>query len=654
MLSNVFRPKPSTVNRPLKAIASRAVAFCFGRARLLASAIPPVKKAFPYSSTEKAPRPTEGLVIRSGNLATKTDAKGQQIQYAYDAAQRLTGVSYFTTAGDTTPVKTVSFSYDAVGNLTGYNDGTSSATYVYDPLGRKTSEAVNYGGFTKTFSYAYDNANQKTSVTYPDGTTYAVDYAKDGSLSSMNIPGVGALSMTEDRGRPAGRIFPGGATRTTPMDAYGRPTAITANDPGGNPLLALPFTFDKNDNVKTKGPTQYDYDNTDQLKGVQDPAKPTEAFGYDAVGNRQTHAQGINVTTAAFNENNELETSGDVAYAYDLNGNMTAKVENGSTTTYTYDVDNRLVQVTNSSSSLTAVYTYDPFGHRLSKTVNGATTFFEYADEGLIAEMISDGTITKTYGWEPSGIWETDPLWMHVLNSTTEPTGYFWYENDYIGSPVKMTDTSGAVVWAAVYDTFGAATVDPASTIVNNLRFPGQYFDGETVLHYNNQRYYDPINSRYMQIDPARFKQIEDNQFLYTGNNPTTYFDFNGLFRYSKTARWMHPFDPIKDQEIINAIRCLENKLNRYYHPDQCASLENIQLIVTEARRTEAENQQLMREGIDASPTSKHLVGRAFDFRRLGYIPSILIRRLARDCGFGYVTNAYADGHYHMTLRGKP
>jgi RHS repeat-associated protein len=507
------------------------VAFCFGRARPLASAIPPVKKAFPNSSTEKVPRPTEELVIRSGNLATKTDAKNQEIQYAYDAAQRLTGVSYFTTAGDTTPIKTVSFSYDAVGNLTGYNDGTSSATYVYDPLGRKTSEAVNYGAFTKSFSYAYDNANQKTSVTYPDGTTYAATYAQDGSLSSMNIPGVGVLSMTEDRGRPTGRIFPGGATRTTPLDAYGRPTAINANDPGGNPLLSLPFTFDKNDNVSTKGSTQYAYDNTDQLTGVQDPAKPSEAFGYDSVGNRLTHAQGINVTTAAFDENNELESVGGVSYTYDANGNLSTKMENGVTTVYTWDVENRLIQVTD-TNGLNAQYSYDVFGRRLSKTVNGAKTFFLYTDEGLIAEMTSDGTITKSYGWKPGGVWDTDPLWMHVINSTTEPMGYFWYENDYIGAPVKMTDTSGAVVWAAVYDTFGAATVDPASTIKNNLRFPGQYFDGETGLHYNWNRYYDSATGRYTQEDLIGFAGGEFNLFRYVGNSPVQWSDPLGLDTY--------------------------------------------------------------------------------------------------------------------------
>jgi RHS repeat-associated protein len=48
------------------------------------------------------------------------------------------------------------------------------------------------------------------------------------------------------------------------------------------------------------------------------------------------------------------------------------------------------------------------------------------------------------------------------------------------------------VVWSAEYSAFGEATVDPASTVEINLRFPGQYFDEETGLHYNWQRYYNP------------------------------------------------------------------------------------------------------------------------------------------------------------------
>ncbi|MEE4358520.1 MAG: RHS repeat-associated core domain-containing protein [Desulfococcaceae bacterium] len=38
---------------------------------------------------------------------------------------------------------------------------------------------------------------------------------------------------------------------------------------------------------------------------------------------------------------------------------------------------------------------------------------------------------------------------------------------------------------------FGKARILIAD-IENNLRFPGQYYDRETGLHYNYHRYYDP------------------------------------------------------------------------------------------------------------------------------------------------------------------
>jgi uncharacterized protein RhaS with RHS repeats len=52
-------------------------------------------------------------------------------------------------------------------------------------------------------------------------------------------------------------------------------------------------------------------------------------------------------------------------------------------------------------------------------------------------------------------------------------------------------DNAGAVVWQAAYMPFGEARVLTAD-VENNLRFPGQYFDAETGLHYNWHRYYDP------------------------------------------------------------------------------------------------------------------------------------------------------------------
>jgi len=91
-----------------------------------------------------------------------------------------------------------------------------------------------------------------------------------------------------------------------------------------------------------------------------------------------------------------------------------------------------------------------------------------------------------------------------------------------------MTAVSGAVVWSAKYSSFGEADVDASSTITNNLRFPGQYYDSETGLHYNWYRYYDPSNGRYLTPDPIGLAG-GINVFGYVKNNPLKFMDPRGL-----------------------------------------------------------------------------------------------------------------------------
>jgi RHS repeat-associated protein len=63
-----------------------------------------------------------------------------------------------------------------------------------------------------------------------------------------------------------------------------------------------------------------------------------------------------------------------------------------------------------------------------------------------------------------------------------------------------------------------------------NLRFPGQYFDSESNLHYNSRRSYDPrIRGGYTQPDPIGFAGGW-NRFAYAENNPLIYADPLGLW----------------------------------------------------------------------------------------------------------------------------
>ena len=91
-----------------------------------------------------------------------------------------------------------------------------------------------------------------------------------------------------------------------------------------------------------------------------------------------------------------------------------------------------------------------------------------------------------------------------------------------------MTSISGAVVWSATYSSFGKAVVDADSTVENNFRFPGQYCDIETGLHYNWHRYYDPDTGRYLTPDPIGLEG-GINLFVYTFNNPINRIDPTGL-----------------------------------------------------------------------------------------------------------------------------
>jgi RHS repeat-associated protein len=249
------------------------------------------------------------------------------------------------------------------------------------------------------------------------------------------------------------------------------------------------------------------------------------AFGYDANGNitsitnpdppggQVLEAPGVYTYQTGTNKLTHIEGSPPIDFGYDANANITS--ETGWT--YVYDLSNQLIRVLQDSTQV-AEYTYNGTGQRIKKVTQTETRIFHYDLRGyLIAETNQSGQMLAEY------VYHGDQL----LSVIKPGEAVYYFHNDHLGTPQVLTDDTGAIAWKAVYTPFGGA-VTSIQTVENPFRFPGQYYDQETGLHYNYFRYYNPQTGRYITPDPiGLWGGI--NLFAYVQNSPLRYIDPYGL-----------------------------------------------------------------------------------------------------------------------------
>ncbi len=106
--------------------------------------------------------------------------------------------------------------------------------------------------------------------------------------------------------------------------------------------------------------------------------------------------------------------------------------------------------------------------------------------------------------------------------------GFYINHCDALGSPRKMTNESGTVVWTGAYQPFGEMITGSG----NVHGFTGKEVDSEMGLNYFCQRYYDPQLGRFMTLDPfGGYIELPQTQmrYGYCVNNPLKYIDPLGL-----------------------------------------------------------------------------------------------------------------------------
>ena len=77
------------------------------------------------------------------------------------------------------------------------------------------------------------------------------------------------------------------------------------------------------------------------------------------------------------------------------------------------------------------------------------------------------------------------------------------YHCDHRGLPQALISPEGETAWRGEYDEWGNLLGEEnPEQLQQSLRLPGQQYDEESGLYYNRNRYYDPLQGRYITQDP--------------------------------------------------------------------------------------------------------------------------------------------------------
>lgn len=456
----------------------------------------------------------------------------------YDELERVATKIYPNTIAGKN--ENVTYGYDTcdfgLGFLCSRTDESGSTSYDYDAYGNMTNSSfTEIEGTVYNQSYVYDDGDHIIQMTMPSGRV--VDYTRDGVRrvsaidTTLNSNAQNIVSNIQYRGdnQMTECTFGNGIIDRRQYDLQGRLSNQLLKDALDTLIDDRTYTYDKNSNVlnieTNYEDNAYTYDKLDRLfSDTIDNDTPIE-YGYDQNDNRLNKS----LQDASFeelfsyiaNSNRVLETD-----AFQLGATPIAELSDRD---MVYNDVGRLYQLIE-EGTLKAEYIYNDAGQRTRKTLfqsDGITvdsiTVYHYDQMGyLVTETDEQGVLIRDYIWQEG----MTPLAQIDNNGGTETITYL--HTDHLMTNRLATDESQIIVWRWEGEAFGNTAAVELGSVSVNLRFPGQYYDTETGLHYNYHRYYDPSLGRYITSDPVGLHGGM-NTYSYVLNNPLYWIDLYGL-----------------------------------------------------------------------------------------------------------------------------
>jgi RHS repeat-associated protein len=470
----------------------------------------------------------------AGNLTQQKDANEDQICFGYDKLDRLVRKARDSNpntdcpAPDTLPVDgeyhLASYVYDTAVNGTGQiaqvswgpNPAQNYETFSYDSLGRAQSHTRVIDGRAYTMStLQFDVLHRPLRIQYPaaagnsNGEIIEIEYNREGENSLM----AGTDELVESlsyNARGQLKILALGNGRTTSY-TYDPQTFRLTGLVTDNGLQNLNYEYDNVGNItqmadSLTGDIQvFSYDSLNRLKTAVAPPGSSNcmlepcynhSYDYDELGNIRNYAG----SSYGYNEvgwhqdcydspadqpeqplNHAVRHIGSQYFCYDQNGNMITREDSSGSYSQAFDVENRLIRVTDNDNGEETHFGYDAHGQRLyTEKPDGAITYYPFP--GYEEEVHPDE-------WQPVAIpassyaGQDPPGWtMAVGSSDWTATPLFPGTSTWVGEQPYLSNLAAGAIqspWIIL-----ANNGDDSFTI--KFKFKGEIDSGSS----NNQ----PVN----------------------------------------------------------------------------------------------------------------------------------------------------------------
>lgn len=468
-----------------------------------------------------------------GQLISRTNGLGQTVHYERDLAGRVTAKD---ADGSVTR-----FAYDIHGRLASAAGPDSELSYVRDSSGRVLREVCDGRELVNT----YDETGRRTRRVTPSGAVSSWSFPA-GRTAELTASGHRLGFHFDETGRETARRIGDALTVDLAYDPVGRLIDQLVRRTGDRVLQRRTYTYRPDGHLAsgkelTGGRKRLEVSGDGRVTGVT-AENWSERYAYDEAGN-QTSASWPGAGDASGPREyagTRITRAGRVRYEHDAQGRVilrqkTRLSRKPETWHYGWDAEDRLVLVTTPDGTRWR-YLYDALGRRSAKqrlAEDGATVVEEVTftwDGDTLCEQATSTTGSPdsvALTWDHDGVKPVTQVERRLVDQAEVDSRFFAIITDLVGTPRELVDEQGEVAWRTRSALWGATSWNRDADAYTPLRFPGQYFDPESGLHYNRHRHYDPESGRYLSPDPLGLTPAP-NAVTYV-DDPTLWIDPLGL-----------------------------------------------------------------------------------------------------------------------------